>query len=224
MIFPIGDDQVKGGNFPVFSYGFIVLNVVIFIFENQMPQGQFATFVNEYGSIPNEITQGKDWYTLLTSMFLHGGWMHLIGNMLFLWVFADNIEATVGNIRFLLFYLIGGLAAVGGHIYFNQDSIIPMVGASGAISAVMGAYLVMYPRSRVRLLFFIFPFRVSAWLFLGIWIIQQMFYGTASLSSAEGGGVAWWAHIIGFAFGLLSGVIFRSAGHINNVELENQEA
>ncbi|MFQ5448429.1 MAG: rhomboid family intramembrane serine protease [Saprospiraceae bacterium] len=223
MIFPIGDDQVKGGYFPLFSYGFIVLNVAVFIFENQLPQAQLATFVNEFGSIPNEITHGKDWFTLLTSMFLHGSWMHLIGNMLFLWVFADNIEATVGNVSFLLFYVIGGLAAVGGHIYFNWNSAIPMVGASGAISAVMGAYLVMYPRSRVKLLFFIFPFRVSAWLFLGIWIIQQMSYGAASLNTAEGEGVAWWAHISGFAFGLLAGLAFRSSGRMEEVELENPE-
>ncbi len=223
MIFPIGDDQVKGGNFPIFSYGFIVLNVVVFIFENQMPQTQMAAFVNEYGSIPNEITQGKDLYTLLTSMFLHAGWMHLIGNMLFLWVFADNIEATVGNIWFFLFYLIGGLAAVGGHIYFNWDSPVPMVGASGAISAVLGAYLVMYPRSRVKLLFFIFPFRVTAWLFLGIWIIQQMFYGAESIGNAEGSGVAWWAHISGFLFGVMAGFVFRSSGHMDSVELQGQE-
>jgi len=224
MIFPIGDDQVKGGYFPVFSYGFILLNVAIFIFENQMPQAQLAAFVNEYGSIPHEITQGNSWFTLLTSMFLHGGWMHLIGNMLFLWVFADNIEAAVGNIWFLLFYLAGGLAAVGGHIYFNWDSPVPMVGASGAISAVLGAYLVMYPASRIKLLFFIFPFRVSAWLFLGIWIIQQMLYGAESINDSEGGGVAWWAHICGFAFGILGGLVFRSAGHLGNVELEGQES
>jgi membrane associated rhomboid family serine protease len=222
MIFPIGDDQVKGGYIPLFSYGFIILNVAVFILQMQMPEARLATFVNDYGSIPFEITHGQDLHTLVTCMFLHGGWMHLIGNMLFLWVFADNIEATVGNFRFLFFYLIGGLAATAGHIYFNWDSEIPMVGASGAISAVMGAYLIMFPASRIKLLFLIFPFRVSAWLFLGFWAWQQWMSGTASL---EGGvtGVAWWAHIGGFAFGLLAGFLFRVSGKLTGVELENDQ-
>ena len=157
MIFPIGDDQVKGGYFPLFSYAFIVLNVVIFLFQISLPEVKQEAFILEFGSIPNEITNGEDLFTLGTSMFLHGGWMHLIGNMLFLWVFADNIEATIGNGKFLFFYFMGGVAAVAGHIYFNMDSSIPMVGASGAISAVLGAYIVMFPKSRIKVLFFIIP-------------------------------------------------------------------
>jgi membrane associated rhomboid family serine protease len=221
MIFPIGDDQVKGGHFPIFSYGFIVLNVAIFVYEAMLPGPQLTVFIENFGSIPWEITRGEDLHTLATSMFLHGDVMHLIGNMLFLWVFADNIEATIGSRRFLLFYAIGGLAAVAGHIYFNMDSTVPMVGASGAISAIMGAYLVMFPRSRIKLLFLVFPFRVSAWLFLGIWIWQQWTWGTSSLMDGSGsGGVAWWAHIGGFAFGLASGIFFRSIGHLEGVELD----
>lgn len=225
MIFPIGDDQVKGGYRPIFSYSFIVLNVILFIFQSQMPDAQQASFVNHFGSIPAEITSGQDLFTLITSMFLHGDWMHLIGNMLFLWVFADNIEATIGNFRFLLFYILGGLVAAVGHIWFNWNSSIPMVGASGAISAVMGAYLVMFPVSRVKLLFLIFPFRVSAWLFLGIWIWQQWTSGMSWLTQqmdieTTGGGVAWWAHIGGFAFGLLAGFVFRTKGRLSGVELE----
>jgi membrane associated rhomboid family serine protease len=225
MIFPIGDDQVKGGYFPLFSYGFIILNTAIFIYQAQMPEMQLAAFVDEFGSIPLEITRGQDIYTLLTSMFLHGGWMHLIGNMLFLWVFADNIEATVGNFRFLLFYVMGGLVAVGAHIFFNWDSPLPMVGASGAISAVLGAYLIMFPVSRVKLLFLIFPFRISAWIFLGIWIWQQWVNGAASLEVAteQTAGVAWFAHIGGFAFGLLSGFVFRASGKLTDVELDVEE-
>ena len=136
MIFPIGDDQVKGGYFPIFSYGFIVLNIVIFVYEAMLPAPQLTAFIDQFGSIPFEIVRGDDLHTLATSMFLHGDIMHLVGNMLFLWVFADNIEATIGSPRFLLFYAIGGLAAVAGHIYFNMDSMVPMVGASGAISAI----------------------------------------------------------------------------------------
>ena len=221
MIFPIGDDQVKGGHFPVFSYGFIVLNVIIFVYEATLSPARLTVFIENFGSVPFEIVHGDDLHTLATAMFLHGDFMHLLGNMLFLWVFADNIEATIGSPKFLIFYAIGGLAAVAGHIYFNMDSLVPMVGASGAISAVMGAYLVMFPKSRIKLLFLIFPFRVSAWLFLGIWIWQQWTWGTSSLMDASGdGGVAWWAHIGGFAFGLAAGAFFRFMGNMDGVELE----
>jgi len=224
MIFPIGDDQVKGGHRPIFSYSFIVLNVFIFIFQSQLPEAQQASFVHHFGSIPAEITVGQDLFTLITSMFLHGDWLHLLGNMLFLWVFADNIEATVGSVRFLVFYLLGGIVAASGHIWFNWDSLVPMVGASGAISAVMGAYLVMFPASRVKLLFLIFPFRVSAWIFLGIWIWQQWTNGMSWLTQqmdigTSGSGVAWWAHIGGFVFGLLVGFLFRAKGKLEGVEL-----
>lgn len=222
MIFPIGDDQVKGGYFPLFSYSFIAFNLVIFFFQTQMPQGELNSFVFDYGSIPEEITSGKDLFTLFTSMFLHGGWMHLVGNMLFLWVFADNIEATVGNGSFLIFYVLGGLAAHAAHIYFNWHSEIPTIGASGAISAVMGAYLVMFPSSRVKVLIFIFPFRVPAFLFLGFWIWQQWNSGVASLEgihTAETTGVAWWAHIGGFVFGVLAGFYYRMTGRLQDVQL-----
>lgn len=211
MIFPIGDDQVKGGHFPFFSYSFIALNVAIFLFQVNMPPAALQAFVFDYGAIPYETVRGQDLSTLFTSMFLHGGWMHLIGNMLFLWVFADNIESTIGHVRFLIFYLLGGLAAHAAHIYFNWNSEIPTVGASGAISAVMGAYLVMFPVSRIKVLFFLFTFRVPALLFLGFWIWQQWLSGTAALDvpTAESSGVAWWAHIGGFAFGLVAGLYYR---------------
>lgn len=227
MIFPIGDDQVKGGYLPFVSYSFILLNIAIFIFQSQLPEAQQDAFVSHFGSIPAEITSGRDFFTLITSMFLHGDWLHLLGNMLFLWVFADNIEATVGSTRFLLFYLFGGLVAAIGHIWFNWNSYLPMVGASGALSAVMGAYLVMFPVSRIKLLFIIFPFRISAWLFLGIWIWQQWTSGMTWLTEkmnidSEGGGVAWWAHIGGFAFGLLAGLVFRAKGRMKGVELDRE--
>ncbi|MCB0651411.1 MAG: rhomboid family intramembrane serine protease [Saprospiraceae bacterium] len=209
MIFPIGDDQVRNGHFPYLSYGFIALNVLIYIWQSSMPYEVYDQFIYHYGAIPGEITQGVDLYTLLTSAFLHASWMHLIGNMVFLWVFADNIEATIGSRRFLVFYLIGILAAHAGHIYFNWYSNIPTVGASGAIAAVMGAYLVMYPKSRIRTLVFFFFIRIPAFLFLGFWIIQQSYSGVQNLSNMSGSGVAWWAHIGGFAFGALAGLFFR---------------
>ena len=210
MIFPIGDDQVKNGHSPIFSYSFIALNILIYIWQSSMPWDVYDQFIYHFGAIPREIVEGNDLYTLLTSAFLHGSWMHLIGNMVFLWVFADNIEATIGSRRFLIFYLLGILASQAGHIFFNWYSEIPTVGASGAIAAVMGAYLVMYPRSRIRTLVFFFFIRIPAFLFLGFWILQQSYSGVQNLNSMTGSGVAWWAHIGGFAFGVLAGFVFRS--------------
>lgn len=213
MFIPLGDDQVAGGHRPIFAYGFIALNVLIFLYQATMDPALQIAFVNEYGSIPQEIQAGEDLQTLLTSMFLHGGWMHLIGNMLYLWIFADNIEATVGSFIFLVFYLLGGLAAHFGHIYFNPNSVIPTVGASGALSAVMGAYLVMFPKSRIRGYLFVFRITVPAIFFLLFWFAQQAMSGYASLapetSMGQSGGVAWWAHIGGFVFGVLGGLYFR---------------
>ena len=146
-------------------------------------------------------------------MFLHGGWMHLIGNMLFLWIFADNIEATIGNFQFLMFYIAGGVAAAALHVIFNMQSVVPAVGASGAISAVLGAYLIMFPKSKIRILviYFFRSFKVSALIFLGLWIGQQLISGIFSLgaSSTQGSGVAWWAHIGGFVFGVLAGLWYK---------------
>ncbi len=213
MIFPIGDTQVRGGYKPYVSYTFIVINVLVFLYEYNL--GTMANqFINTYGTIPQEITNGQDYFTLFTSMFLHGGWMHLIGNMLFLWVFADNIEAKIGSSRFLLFYLIGGLAASLAHVGFNLESTIPSVGASGAIAAVMGAYLVMFPKSKIKMLVIILfrSFHIPAFLFLGLWIGQQLLAGFGSLAETKDTpGVAWWAHIGGFAAGLIAGFYFKKA-------------
>ena len=151
MFFPIGDDQVHQGHKPYFAYGFIALNVLIFIYQATLDAGSFNEFVYTFGCIPDEIENGQDYYTLLTSTFLHGSWMHLIGNMLYMWIFADNIEASIGNAPFAVFYLLGGLAAGLCHIYFNPGSTIPAVGASGALSAVMGAYIVMFPLSLIHI-------------------------------------------------------------------------
>lgn len=215
MIFPIGDTQVKGGTFPYVCYAFLGLNILVFLYEWQLQMqsaAQFNTFLITYGTVPVEIIRGEDLGTLITSMFLHGGWMHLIGNMLFLWVFADNIEAVIGSIAFTLFYLGGGLAASAAHILFNMTSTIPAVGASGAISAVLGAYLVMFPHSRIKVMvvFFFRSFNMAAIFFLGLWIIQQFIAGVGSLAgTADSSGVAWWAHIGGFIFGVIAGFFFR---------------
>lgn len=210
MLFPIGDDNVKGGYYPIVSYTFLALNILVFIFE--LNQGdQLGQFIMDYGAVPAEITQGQRLYTLFTSMFLHGSIGHIVGNMLFLWIFADNIEAVIGSVRFLIFYLAGGLIAHAAHIFFNMDSNIPTVGASGAIAAVLGAYVVMFPKSQVKVLFIIFPFRVSALIFLGFWIVSQFQSGVGSLQvdTAETDGIAYWAHIGGFVYGVVRGFPFR---------------
>ena len=213
MIFPIGDDQVQGGHKPFFAYVLIGLNILVFLFQVTLPAAQQQGFVATYGMIPVEITQGQDYYTMVTNMFLHGGWMHLIGNMLFLWVFADNIEAIIGKIPFLLFYFCGGICASLAHLAFDLNSPVPAIGASGAISAVLGAYLVMFPASRVKIyvLYFFRSLYVPAIYFLGIWAVQQFINGFISIvpSSAFTSGVAWWAHIGGFIFGVTIGYIIR---------------
>jgi membrane associated rhomboid family serine protease len=239
MFFPIGDDQVKGGYFPLFSYGFIALNVLAYILQMQDPN----LMICEYGSIPADILDGRNYHTLLTSMFMHGGPMHIIGNMLFLWVFADNIEATVGSFKFVIFYILGGIAASVAHIYLgagteqigccypcgNAQGIrctgdvinmcsgsIPTVGASGAISAVLGAYLVMFPKSQVKVLVLVFfrSFKLSAFIFLGMWIAMQVFSGFSAMGQAASGGTAWWAHIGGFVFGVAVGFLFKEKGNV----------
>lgn len=238
MVFPIGDDQVQGGHKPIFSYLFIGLNVLIFLYQMQVP----GNLICDLGFVPNEFSRGEDLFTIVSSTFLHGGWMHLIGNMLFLWVFADNIEATIGNIPFLIFYFIGGVGASLVHYFLSVapamvdccdicemagtaacagveagtggamcPGTIPTVGASGAISAVLGAYLIMFPKSKIKMIFLLFfsTFRITAIFFLGFWIVQQLISGVGSLGAAAGGGTAWWAHIGGFAIGVLGGILFR---------------
>jgi membrane associated rhomboid family serine protease len=216
MLFPIGDDQLKGGYKPIVSYSLIALNVLCYFAQNTDPTG--SLYVQDFGSIPQEISHGVDLYTLITSMFMHGGFMHLLGNMLFLWIFGDNIEAAVGNLKFAAFYLLGGLAASAAQVMISPESTVPCVGASGAIAAVMGAYLVMYPKSRIQMLFVITfsRFYIPAIAFLGMWIVQQVMSGMGALpmfsgGGQDGGGVAYWAHIGGFVLGLGAGFLFRPA-------------
>jgi membrane associated rhomboid family serine protease len=213
-MFPIGDDDVRGSGPALSTWGLLIVNVLVFIFMLTLPLGALETFIGQYGVIPREIVSGVDWQTLLTSMFLHGGWLHLLGNMLFLWVFSNNIEAVLGSPLHFLFYLAGGLVASTAHIFSSPSSGIPSVGASGAIAAILGAYIILFPRSQVRLLF-VGPrmgvARASALAFLGVWAVTQLFSGVASLGvpTAEGQGIAWWAHIGGFAFGLVIGLLLQ---------------
>ncbi len=219
MFFPYGDDQVHGGHRPWVSYSFLALNIAAFVWQLSDPTG--GGFAAWYAAVPADIMNGRNLYTLVSSLFLHGGLMHLLGNMLFLWIFADNIESTIGSWRFFLFYLLGGIAATAAHIAIDPYSPIPVLGASGAISAVLGAYLVMYPKSRIKV-FLIFlvliPFRVPAVLFLGLWFFMQMSSGLGSLTGSSAG-VAWWAHIGGFLFGIAGGFWIRAEFRVRRLKV-----
>lgn len=212
---PVGDTEVRDSGPSIVTIGLIIINVIVFLFEAMMSQPELENFIRNYGVVPAQIMQGNGLITLLTHMFLHGGWMHLIGNMVFLWVFGDNIEAVMGKVMYLVFYIAGGLAAAALQILVDPASTIPSVGASGAIAAVLGAYIIMFPQARIRVMLLggggMGMTRVTAIIFLGIWFVTQLFNGVASLGvpTAETGGVAFWAHIGGFLFGLVIGFLFR---------------
>ena len=211
-MFPIGDDNVKGSGVAFVTILLILANVLAFLLEISQPSERaLQAFIQAWGVVPREFSAGQDlppsipfpyWSTLLTSMFLHGGWAHLGGNMLFLWIFGDNIEHRLGHARFLAFYLACGLAAGLAHILTNAGSAIPTVGASGAISGVLGGYLVMYPRNRVYVMTYGGVATVPAVVMLGLWIVLQFINGIGSIANTpETGGVAYIAHIGGFVAG-----------------------
>jgi len=206
-------DNVPTRHFPIVTVALIVANVLVWVLY-QLPDLQGS--VDELAYHPCEVenscpTVGEDWpLTALTSMFMHGSWLHLLGNMLFLWIFGNNIEDALGRVRYLLFYLVGGFAATAAQTFVtlmyasDADATIPNVGASGAVSAVLGAYLLLLPRAKVLTIIFFILREVPAVLFLGIWFAFQLLDGSASIAHPEqGGGVAFFAHIGGFVFGFL---------------------
>jgi membrane associated rhomboid family serine protease len=218
-MFPIGDENVKGSGLAIVTLAIVAANVLAFLFEIGQPsEAALQSFIQAWGVVPREFSAGRDlppsipypyWTTLLTSMFLHGGWAHLGGNMLFLWIFGDNIEHRLGHLRFLLFYLICGLAAGLAHIVANAGSAVPTVGASGAISGVLGGYLVLFPRNRVYVMTYGGVAAVPAVLMLGLWILLQFVNGVGSIASTpETGGVAYLAHIGGFIAGVILAPLF----------------
>jgi membrane associated rhomboid family serine protease len=218
---PIGDDRYTGGPPAIVTLAVIAANVAAFFLELSQPsEGALQSFITAWGVVPKEYAAGHDlaphiplpfWSTLFTSMFLHGGWAHLGGNMLFLWIFGDNIEKAIGNIRFLVFYLVCGLAAGIAHIVFNSSSGMPTVGASGAISGILGGYLMMFPNNRVRVLTRGGVVAVPAMVMLGMWILMQFINGMGAIANTpETGGVAYMAHIGGFAAGFLLVKLFAA--------------
>jgi rhomboid family protein len=212
-VLPLGDDQEPGGP-AVVTVALIVVNVLAFFLELSQPSGgALQSFIAAWGVVPREYAAGQDlaphiplpfWSTLFTSMFLHGGWAHLGGNMLYLWIFGDNVEKRLGHGRFLAFYLGCGLAAGLAHILFNSGSGVPTVGASGAISGVLGGYLLLFPHNRVRVMTGGGIASVPAAFMLGLWILIQFVNGFGQIANTpETGGVAYVAHIGGFLAGML---------------------
>jgi len=208
---------------PLVTWGLIAVNTLVFLFEIALPQPQRELFFHYLGLIPARITD-PEWaklhgfppgayLTFFTHLFLHGGWVHFLGNMWTLWIFGDNVEDRLGHVRFLFFYLFCGIAAALVHIYIHPLSTVPTIGASGAISGVLGAYFVMFPLARVIVMvpIFIIPFffEIPAIVYLGYWYLIQIFSGTLSLAlPGEVGGVAWWAHVGGFLAGVLTHRLF----------------
>jgi len=192
----------------------VVLNVLVFLYEIQLRGAGLESFIRTWALIPNRLMSDPQtaWVTIFTSMFLHGGWFHLVSNMWVLFIFGDNIEDRLGGTRYLAFYLLSGVAAALLQSYVLQGSNEPMVGASGAIAGVLGAYLVLYPGARVASLvpiFFIFTIiEIPATIFLLFWFGSQLFSGLFALQGGGSSGIAWWAHIGGFLFGLLYMILF----------------
>jgi membrane associated rhomboid family serine protease len=224
-VIPIGDSPARH-RFPWITLLLIAANVVVFIYELGLGSRELDRWVQSVGTIPVEILSGRDlpppaplpgvvWITLFTGMFVHGGFLHIGSNMLYLWVFGDNVEDTLGHTTFLVFYLLAGILAGLAHVFINAGSTIPSVGASGAIAGVLGAYLIMFPHAQVRTLIFLGPFiawpRISAVLLIGFWFLTQLASGLASLDVAteQTAGVAFWAHIGGFVAGLVLALILR---------------
>jgi hypothetical protein len=205
---PLKDD-IPSSRFPVVNAALIAANCLAFVLELSLG-GQAGTFIHTWGIVPRRLLESgpSGWVTILSSMFLHGGWAHIIGNMLYLYIFGDNVEDAMGHLPYLVFYLACGCGAAWAHVLTNASSSVPTVGASGAIAGVLGAYLVLYPRAGVLTLvplgFFLQVVRIPALLVLGFWIVIQVFSGLVSLplAKAAGGGVAWFAHVGGFLAGL----------------------
>ena len=229
MLLPIGDENIPGRGLAYVTLVLIAINVVVFVLL-QLPN---EAFTYSWSVVPAEITSGRDivrtvtvdggsfmlgpspnpvYITLLSSMFMHGGWLHLGGNMLFLYIFGDNVEHTLGSIPFLVFYLIAGVVASFAQIFVDPESLIPSLGASGAIAGVLGTYIVLFPSNRVLVYFFYNAVWVPALIVLGLWFVIQLVsgFGQIAVSQQASGGVAYLAHIGGFITGLVVGFLARA--------------
>jgi rhomboid family protein len=212
---PLRDISRQPAHRPVVTISIIAINVFVFVLE--LAGGE--PFIRQWAVVPATIAAGQHWITILTAMFMHSGWMHIIGNMVFLWAFGPEIEDAMGPLRYLAFYLIGGTVAFLAQIAAMSDSTIPNLGASGAIAAVMGAFLITYPRDRIKTLlllgWFITVTVIPAAVLIGIWFLLQLLSQIGSVAEAQsGGGVAYLAHVGGFIFGVITAKLFESRRRI----------
>jgi rhomboid family protein len=212
-LIPLSDASRRPARMPVVTGFLIAVNVVVFLLE--LTRGD--AFVMQWSAIPAQITSGHHWITILTAMFMHGSWSHIIGNMIFLWAFAPEIEDAMGPGRYLIFYLVGGLVAMLAQVAADPHSTVPNLGASGAIAAVMGAFIVTYPRDQIKAVLFIFVFAritfIPAALLIGFWFLTQLFHAGA-VAQTQTGGVAYLAHVGGFIFGAVFGRLFEDRGRM----------
>jgi membrane associated rhomboid family serine protease len=210
---PLSDASRRPARIPVVTVFIILVNAFVFVLE--LMNGE--AFVTQWSAIPAQITSGHHWITILTAMFMHGSWSHIIGNMVFLWAFAPEIEDAMGRGRYLIFYLLGGVAAMIAQVAADPHSTVPNLGASGAIAAVMGAFMVTYPRDQIKSILFIFVFArikfVPAALLIGVWFLSQLFHAGA-VAHTQTGGVAYLAHVGGFIFGAVTARWFEGGGPI----------
>jgi len=210
---PLGDASRRPARIPLVTAVIIFVNALVFVLE--LTRGD--AFVTQWSAVPAQIVSGHHWITILTAMFMHGSWSHIIGNMVFLWAFAPEIEDAMGRGRYLVFYLAGGLVAMLAQVLADPHSTVPNLGASGAIAAVMGAFLVTYPRDQIRTLLFIFVFArirfIPAALLIGFWFLTQLFHAGA-VAQVQTGGVAYLAHIGGFIFGAATARWFEGSRRI----------
>ena len=213
-MFPLYD-TVRSRTFPLINITLVLANVLAFLYELQLDPAMLKDFIFTWGLIPSRLVgdPNNTWETIFSSMFLHGGWFHIINNMWVLLIFGDNVEAGMGKIRYLIFYLLSGVAAGLLQTYVLPTSLVPMIGASGAVAGVLGAYLILFPRSRIASLvpiLFIFTIvEIPAILFLLFWFGSQLYSGLFAIQGGGESGIAWWAHIGGFAFGVLMVFFFR---------------
>jgi membrane associated rhomboid family serine protease len=207
-MFPLYD-TIRSRKFPFINLTLIVANVLAFLYEIRMEPSTLEGFIFTWGLIPSNFLSdpSSGWVNIFTSMFLHGGWFHIINNMWVLFIFGDNVEARMGGLRYLVFYLFGGTAAGLLQTYVLPFSDVPMIGASGAVAGVLGAYLILFPHSRIASIvpiFFIFTLiEIPAFIFLLFWFVSQIYSGLFAVEGGGGSGIAWWAHIGGFIFGVL---------------------
>lgn len=213
-MFPLYD-TTRTRIFPLVNLGLILLNALVFFGEIQMTQSALKSFIFTWGLIPAHLLAdpGGMWETIFSSMFLHGGWFHILSNMWVLFIFGDNVEARLGKLRYLIFYLLSGVAAALLQTYLLSTSEDPMIGASGAIAGVLGAYLILFPGSRIAslvpILFILTIVEVPAVIFLVFWFITQLYSGLFAMQGGSASGIAWWAHIGGFLFGMIMVNFFK---------------